>query len=91
MGGGGSATLPDIVGGEQTGKSNVGSRGFRKETRLVSGTRQGSSQHAPQSSVSSGKKGTEQGLNVLGYDNVKSAAVQPKVRQELDYLDREVR
>lgn len=41
--------------------------------------------------MSGGKKGTEQGLNVLGYDNVKSVAVQPKVRQELDYLDREVR
>jgi hypothetical protein len=30
-------------------------------------------------------------LSVLGYDNVKSAPINPKVREELDYLDREVR
>jgi hypothetical protein len=30
------------------------------------------------------------GLSVLGYDNVKSTPINPKIRQELDYLDREV-
>ena len=33
----------------------------------------------------------DNGLCVLGYDNVKSAPVHSKIRQELDYLDREVR
>ncbi|CAF0860781.1 unnamed protein product [Didymodactylos carnosus] len=32
------------------------------------------------------KKG---GLNVLGYDNVNSSVIQPKIRKELEYLDRE--
>ncbi|CAF0804851.1 unnamed protein product [Didymodactylos carnosus] len=32
------------------------------------------------------KKG---GLNVLGYNNVNSAIIQPKIRKELEYLDRE--
>ena len=50
-----------------------------------------SSQHSAKSSISSNKKPTENGLCVLGYENVKSAPVHPKVRQELDYLDREVR
>ena len=77
--------------GNNQGKVILRLSRFRTETRVVSGARQGSSQHAPSSSVSSNKKGTENGLSVLGYDNVKSVAVQPKVRQELDYLDREVR
>jgi hypothetical protein len=51
----------------------------------------GSSQHSAKSSVSSNKKSNDNGLCVLGYENVKSAPVHPKVRQELDYLDREVR
>ncbi|CAF4212935.1 unnamed protein product [Rotaria socialis] len=51
--------------------------------------RQGSSQHQVSSSVSSNTKPNDNGLCVLGYQNVKSAPVHPKVRQELDYLDRE--
>jgi len=39
----------------------------------------------------SSKKTVTTGLSVLGYDNVKSATINPKIRQELDYLDREVR
>ncbi|CAF1007989.1 unnamed protein product [Adineta ricciae] len=35
------------------------------------------------------KKPITSTLNVLGYENVKSVSVNPKVRQELDYLDRE--
>ncbi|CAF0947963.1 unnamed protein product [Adineta ricciae] len=35
------------------------------------------------------KKSNTNTLNVLGYENVKSVSVNPKVRQELDYLDRE--
>ncbi|UJR10554.1 hypothetical protein I4U23_014754 [Adineta vaga] len=35
------------------------------------------------------KKPATNGLNVLGYPDVKSVVVNPKVRQELDYLDRE--
>ena len=53
------------------------------------GLRQGqSSQNA---SGSNSQKNTDNGLNVLGYQNVRSAPIHPKVRQELDYLDREVR
>jgi hypothetical protein len=54
-------------------------------------TRQGSSQHSASSSISSNKKTVDNGLCVLGYENIKSTPVHPKVRQELDYLDREVR
>ena len=36
-------------------------------------------------------KSGSKGLSVLGYDNVKSAPIHPKVRQELEYIDREVR
>jgi len=53
-------------------------------------SRQDSSQHSAKSSVSSNKKTNDNGLCVLGYENVKSTPVHPKVRQELDYLDREV-
>jgi len=53
--------------------------------------RSDSSQHSAKSSTSSNKKTNDNGLCVLGYENVKSAPVHPKVRQELDYLDREVR
>ncbi|CAF1271716.1 unnamed protein product [Adineta steineri] len=35
------------------------------------------------------KKSPTNSLSVLGYDNVKSTAINPKIRQELDYLDRE--
>jgi len=31
------------------------------------------------------------GLNVLGYENVESTPVNPKIRQELDHLNHEVR
>jgi len=48
-----------------------------------------SSQHSAKSSTSSNKKTNDNGLCVLGYEDVKSAPVHPKVRQELDYLDRE--
>lgn len=51
----------------------------------------GSSQHSAKSSISSTKKPNDNGLCVLGYDNIKSVPIQPKTRQELDYLDREVR
>jgi hypothetical protein len=53
-------------------------------------SRQGSSQHSAKSSISNNKKTNDNGLCVLGYENVKSTPVNPKVRQELDYLDREV-
>ncbi len=46
-------------------------------------SRQGSSQHSAKSSISNNKKTNDNGLCVLGYENVKG-------RQELDYLDREV-
>lgn len=36
-------------------------------------------------------KPANSGLSVLGYDDVKSTPINPKIRQELDYLDREVR
>ncbi|CAF2780549.1 unnamed protein product [Rotaria sp. Silwood2] len=35
------------------------------------------------------KKIVNNGLCVLGYENVKSIPINPKIRQELDYLDRE--
>jgi hypothetical protein len=54
-------------------------------------SRQGGNQHATSSSMSNTKKSNEHGLCVLGYDNVKSVLVNAEVRQELDYLDREVR
>jgi hypothetical protein len=31
------------------------------------------------------------GLNVLGYENVENTPVNPKIRQELDHLNHEVR
>jgi hypothetical protein len=30
------------------------------------------------------------GLSILGYDNVKNTPINPRVRQELEYIDREV-
>ncbi|CAF1401428.1 unnamed protein product [Adineta steineri] len=48
-----------------------------------------STKNSVSSSITSNKKQNDNGLCVLGYENVKSAAVHPKVRQELDYLDRE--
>ena len=36
-------------------------------------------------------KPPQSGLSVLGYGDVKSTPINPKIRQELDYLDREVR
>ncbi|CAF0760898.1 unnamed protein product [Rotaria sordida] len=43
-----------------------------------------------QYTTSSGpKKLTNNGLCVLGYENIKSVPINPKIRQELDYLDRE--
>ncbi|CAF1029388.1 unnamed protein product [Rotaria magnacalcarata] len=45
----------------------------------------GSSPHK----TSEPRKLVHNGLCVLGYDNVKSVPINPKVRQELDYLDRE--
>ncbi len=36
------------------------------------------------------KKATSNNLSVLGYDNVKSTPINPKIRQELEYLDRDV-
>ncbi|CAF3943538.1 unnamed protein product [Rotaria sp. Silwood2] len=51
--------------------------------------RQNSSQHKQSSSISSLQKTNDNGLCVLGYQNVKSTPVNPKIRQELDYLDRE--
>ncbi len=49
-------------------------------------------QNSSQRPGSSGsKKPANNGLCVLGYENIKSTPVHPKVRQELDYLDREVR
>jgi hypothetical protein len=48
-------------------------------------------QNSPQRPGSSGsKKPGNNGLCVLGYENVKGTPINPKVRQELDYLDREV-
>ena len=35
------------------------------------------------------KPGTK-GLSLLGYDNVKGTPIHPKLRQELEYIDREV-
>lgn len=42
-----------------------------------------------QKHLDSGKPGPK-GLCVLGYDNVKSTPINPKMRQELEYIDREV-
>lgn len=48
-----------------------------------------SSQNPTKSSTLNNKKPNDNGLCVLGYEDVRSAPVHPKVRQELDYLDRE--
>jgi hypothetical protein len=48
-------------------------------------------QNSPKRTAPTGpKKGANNGLSVLGYENVKNTPVNPKLRQELDYLDREV-
>ncbi|CAF3387770.1 unnamed protein product [Rotaria sp. Silwood1] len=46
-----------------------------------------SSQYKPSSSTI--QKSNDNGLCVLGYQNVKSVPVHPNIRQELNYLDRE--
>ncbi|CAF1123458.1 unnamed protein product [Adineta ricciae] len=51
--------------------------------------RQGPNRSSVSSTISNTKKANDNGLCVLGYDNVKSAPIHTKVRQELDYLDRE--
>lgn len=81
----GGSTLPDIV-GEQSVKSKWWS--FFEEKDLWIDL--GSFQHSTKSANTNNKKSNDNGLCVLGYENVKSAPVHPKVRQELDYLDREV-
>ena len=75
-------TLPDIVGEQSLKGENATGFFFSFSIETL---REGSS------STSNAKKSTDQGLSVLGYDNVKTVSVQPKVREELDYLDREVR
>lgn len=50
----------------------------------------GSLQHPSKSSNANNKKPSDNGLCVLGYENIKGTPVHPKIRQELDYLDREV-
>jgi hypothetical protein len=51
--------------------------------------RQGSSPRQATLSSTSNPKTNDNGLCVLGYQNVKSTPVHAKLRQELDYLDRE--
>jgi len=63
---------------------------FDSKFKFFKDPRQGSSQHSAKSSISSSKKTNDNGLCVLGYENIKSTPVHPKIRQELDYLDREV-
>ena len=84
-----STTLPDIV-GEQSSKSNIMFSIVRPSVLFSKDLRQGPNRSSVSSTISSTKKANDNGLCVLGYDNVKSAPIHAKVRQELDYLDREV-
>ncbi|CAF3351986.1 unnamed protein product [Rotaria sp. Silwood1] len=44
---------------------------------------------SPYTTSSGSKRLVNNGLSVLGYENVKSTPVNPKIRQELEYLDRD--
>lgn len=79
--------LPDIV-GEQSFKSRTNKQFFF--VIINENLRLDSPQNATKPSTLNTKKPSENGLCVLGYEDVRSTPVHPKVRQELDYLDREV-
>ncbi|CAF0980944.1 unnamed protein product [Rotaria sordida] len=85
-----------VSGYNQNQSSTMGSRTDRNGPATLpdivgeqKNLRQGSSQHKALSSTSSNQKTNDNGLCVLGYQNVKSTPIHPKIRQELDYLDRE--
>ncbi|CAF0782940.1 unnamed protein product [Rotaria sordida] len=85
-----------VSGYNQNQSSTMGSRTDRNGPATLpdivgeqKNLRQGSSQHKALSSTSSNQKTNDNGLCVLGYQNVKGTPIHPKIRQELDYLDRE--